>query len=52
MLEQLTAAVKKAHERIIVDYQFYQDNSSDTALVKPAIERLVDRQQLAIGNWP
>lgn len=37
-------------EGIIVDYQFYQDNPSDTALVKPAIERLVDAQQLAIGN--
>lgn len=40
----------ETREGIIVDYQFYQDNPSDTALIKPAIERLVDRQQLAIGN--
>jgi len=40
----------ETREGIIVDYQFYQDNPSDTALVNPAIERLVDRQQLAIGN--
>ena len=40
----------ETREGIIVDYQFYQDNPSDTALVKPAIERLADRQQLAIGN--
>ena len=37
-------------EGIIVDYQFYQDNPSDTALLKPAIERLVDAQQLTIGS--
>lgn len=40
----------ETREGIIVDYQFYQDNPSDTSLVNPAIERLVDRQQLAIGN--
>jgi hypothetical protein len=40
----------ETREGIIVDYQFYQDNPSDTALVKPALERLVDAQQLAIGN--
>jgi hypothetical protein len=40
----------ETREGIIVDYQFYQDNPSDTGLVKPAIERLVDRQQLAIVN--
>ena len=40
----------ETREGIIVDYQFYQDNPTDTALVKPAIERLVDQQQLAIGN--
>ena len=40
----------ETREGIIVDYQFYQNNPSDTALVKPAIERLVDSQQLAIGN--
>ena len=45
-------------EGLIVDHQFYQDNPSDTALIKPAIERLVDAQQLVIGNvweiaaWP
>jgi hypothetical protein len=37
-------------EGIIVDYHFYQDNPSDNALVKPAIERLVDAQQLVIGT--
>lgn len=35
---------------IIVDYRFYQDNPSDSHLVKPALERLIDEQQLAIGN--
>jgi IS5 family transposase len=40
----------ETREGIIVDYQFYQDNPSDTALIKPALERLVDAQQLAIGN--
>lgn len=40
----------ETREGIIVDYQFYQDNPSDTALIKPAIERLVDRQQLFISN--
>ena len=40
----------ETREGIIVDYQFYQDNPSDTALVKPAIERLADHQQFAIGN--
>lgn len=40
----------ETREGIIVDYEFYQDNPSDTALVNPAIQRLVDRQQLAIGN--
>lgn len=37
-------------EGIIVDYQFYQETPSDTALIKPALERLVDNQQLVIGN--
>lgn len=40
----------ETREGIIVDHQFYQDNPSDTALIKPALERLVDRQQLTIGN--
>lgn len=40
----------ETREGIIVDHQFYQENPSDTALVKPAIERLVDAQQLVIGN--
>lgn len=40
----------ETREGIIIDYQFYQNNPSDTALVKPAIARLVDAQQLAIGN--
>jgi len=37
-------------EGIIIDYQLHEDNPSDTSLVKPAIERLVDTQELAIGN--
>ncbi len=40
----------ETREGIIIDYQFYQNNPSDTALIKPALERLVDRQQLAIAN--
>jgi hypothetical protein len=40
----------ETRDGVIVDYQFHQDNPSDTTLVKPAIERLVDAQQLAIGN--
>ena len=40
----------ETREGVIIDYQFYQNNPSDTTLIKPAIERLVDAQQLAIGN--
>lgn len=40
----------ETREGIIADYHLYQDSPSDTALVNPALERLVDRQQLAIGN--
>lgn len=40
----------ETREGIIVDYQVYRDSPTDTALIKPAIERLVDSQQLAIGN--
>jgi len=40
----------ETREGIIVDYQFYQDNPSDTALVKPAIERLIDQQQHPIAR--
>jgi len=40
----------ETREGIIIDYQLYQENPSDSALVKPALERLVDRQQLAIGQ--
>ncbi|MGB6221741.1 hypothetical protein [Haloferula sp.] len=40
----------ETREGIIADYQFYQDNPSDTALVKPAIERLMDHQQFAISK--
>ena len=40
----------ETREGIIVDYQFYPDNPSDTTLIKPAIERLVEHQQLAIAN--
>lgn len=35
---------------IIVDYRFYRDNPTDSKLIDPALERLVDQQQLAIGN--
>ena len=40
----------ETREGIIVDYQFYPDNPSDTTLIKPAIERVVEHQQLAIAN--
>jgi hypothetical protein len=40
----------ETREGIIIDYQLYEDNPSDTSLVKPAIERLVDTQELDIGN--
>lgn len=40
----------ETHEGIIVDYRVYQDNPADTALIKPALERIVDRQRSAIGN--
>lgn len=35
---------------IIVDYKLYQDNPSDSTLAKPAIQRLVDDQKMAIKN--
>lgn len=37
-------------EGLIVDYMLYQDNPSDVALVKPAIQRLVEEQQLAVQH--
>jgi hypothetical protein len=40
----------ETREGLIIDYQIYQDNPSDTGLIKPAIERLIDTQQLAIGT--
>ncbi len=40
----------ETREGIIADYQLHEDNPSDTALVKPAIERLVDAQRLAVGH--
>ena len=40
----------ETREGIIIDYQFYQDNPSDSSLVKPAIERLIDQQQITPGN--
>jgi hypothetical protein len=40
----------ETHEGIIIDYQLFDDNPSDTALIKPAIERLVDQQHLAISQ--
>lgn len=33
---------------IIVDYQLYRDNPADCSLVKPALERLMDQQQLEV----
>lgn len=42
--------MEKLSEGIIADCQLFESNPSDTALAKPAIGRLVDRQQLAIGN--
>ena len=33
---------------IIVDYQLYQDNPSDSTLAKPALERLLDEQNLEV----
>lgn len=37
-------------EGLIVDYKLYEDNPSDSALVKPAIQRLVVEQDLAIKH--
>ena len=37
-------------EGLIVDYELYDDNPSDPALVKPAIQRLVVQQDLAIKH--
>lgn len=33
---------------IIVDYKLYRDNPSDSTLAKPALERLLDDQELAV----
>jgi hypothetical protein len=33
---------------IIVDYKLYQDNPSDSSLAKPALERLLDDQNLVV----
>ena len=35
---------------IIVDYMVYQDNPSDSALIKPALMRLVDDQKMDVKN--
>ncbi|MEI6396225.1 MAG: hypothetical protein WCT12_34615 [Verrucomicrobiota bacterium] len=40
----------ESREGIIVDYMLYQDNPSDPALVKPAIQRLVDAQGLDLKH--
>lgn len=37
-------------EGIIIDYQLYEDNPTDSALIKPALERLIDKQQLAVSR--
>jgi len=40
----------ETREGIIVDYRLYQDNPGDSALVKPAIQRLVDSQGLSLKH--
>jgi hypothetical protein len=40
----------ETREGIIVDYQFFENNPSDTALVKPAIGRLVAEQKFSIHH--
>lgn len=40
----------ETREGVIVDYKLYQDNPSDSILIKPALERLVGQQQLPISN--
>ena len=35
----------ETREGVIVDYQLYQDTPTDSALVKPALERLIDQQK-------
>jgi hypothetical protein len=40
----------ETNEGFIVDYKLYQDNPSDTALVKPAIQRLVVEQDIGIKH--
>jgi hypothetical protein len=40
----------ETREGVIVDCQLYQDNPSDSALVKPAIERLIDQQQHPVAK--
>jgi hypothetical protein len=40
----------ETREGVIVDYHIYQDTPTDSALVKPALERLIDQQQHTIGQ--
>lgn len=40
----------ETREGIIVDYMLYQDNPADSALVKPAIQRLIDNQGLDLKD--
>jgi hypothetical protein len=40
----------ESNEGFIVDYKLYQDNPSDAALVKPAIQRLVVEQDIEIKH--
>ena len=37
-------------EGLVLDYKLYQDNPGDSTLVKPAIQRLVVEQNLALKN--
>lgn len=40
----------ETREGIIIDYQLFENNPSDSALVKPALQRLLDRQKFSIGS--
>ena len=40
----------ETREGIIVDYKLYQDNPGDPALVRPAIQRLLVKQEIGIKH--
>ncbi len=40
----------ETREGVIVDYQLHQDNPSDSSLVKPALDRLIDQQRHAVSR--